>query len=219
MKRLILLALSWSPVFSFAQSWTETFDNNDRGWPTESDDDHSRQIANGKYILKTFKEGSGEFTSAPAFFDNTKDFTLRATFVQRDGSVNNGIGLYWGYVSGKIYNLFVFTTNGYYKIGESGTEGWTQTDLVQPLNQENYLEVQKRGETVSYFLNGKLVTTNQLASHGFTAGFITYTNMTLEVDNFHFDQDNKINLAANSSPGSEKENLGSGVNSTAFDLL
>ncbi|HLZ16253.1 MAG TPA: OmpA family protein, partial [Cyclobacteriaceae bacterium] len=176
-------------------------------------------IANGRYILKTFKEGSGEFTSAPAFFDITKDFTLEAAFVQRDGSINNGIGLYWGYVSGKIYNLFVFTTNGYYKVGESGAEGWVQTDLVKPLNEENFLKVQRRGTTLSYFLNGKLLATNQLASYGFTAGFINYTNMTLEVDNFHFDQDNAINLAVNAPTGLQKENLGTGVNSTAFDLL
>src|SRR5579859_7514271 len=113
MKILILLALAWPPAFAIAQSWTETFDSNDRGWSVDGDNNHSRQIANGRYILKTFKEGSGEFTSAPAFFDITKDFTLEAAFVQRDGSINNGIGLYWGYVSGKIYSLFVFTTNGY----------------------------------------------------------------------------------------------------------
>ena len=93
MKTIILIAIACLPAAVLAQSWTETFDDNNREWPMEGDKDHSREIASGKYILKTFKEGSGQFTSAPAFFDNKKDFTLEAVFVQRDGSINNGIGI------------------------------------------------------------------------------------------------------------------------------
>src|SRR5882672_8910704 len=104
MKKLTLLAILMVPMLVEAQSWTETFDDNNRGWPLDAGSDYTRQIANGKYILKTLKEGSGEFTAMPVFFDLNKDFVLEASFVQRDGSINNGIGLYWGYVAGKQYN-------------------------------------------------------------------------------------------------------------------
>src|SRR5260221_6602591 len=218
MKKLFHIIIVLFPMIAHSQSWTEAFDLNDRGWDLVADKDCSRKNENGKYVLKTFKEGSGQFSFMPGFFDVTKDFILEASFIQRDGSINNGIGLFWGY-SGKMYNEFIFTTNGYYKLGEQGVDEWVKTDLIKPLNEENTLRLEKKGSSLSYFLNAKLLTTNQVASYGFRAGFINYTNMTLETDNFHFAQENKMKLAANMPTGLVKENLGSGVNSTTYDLL
>src|SRR5260221_303051 len=218
MKKLFSFLLVLLPIIVYSQSWTETFDSNNRGWSLEADKDCSRKIESGKYVLKTFKEGSGQFVFMPVFFEATKDFILEATFIQRDGSINNGIGLFWGY-AGKMYDEFIFTTNGYYKIGEQGVDEWIKTDFVKTLNEENTLRVEKKATSLSYFLNGKFLITNQITSYGFRAGFINYTNMTLEADNFHFAQENKLKIAANMPSGLVKENLGSGVNSTTYDLL
>src|SRR5258705_1578173 len=90
----------------------ETFDDNRNDWTVKGNDACSRKIENGKYFLTTFNEGHGQFTNLPAFFGAHKDFVLEASFTQRSGSIDNGIGLYWGR-SGDLYNEFLFTTNGY----------------------------------------------------------------------------------------------------------
>lgn len=218
MKKLLFAALLLSPLLINAQSETETFDDNHRGWTLTCDQDCDRKIENGKYILKTFKEGSGEFNFFPGFFDPSKDFTMQASFVQRDGSINNGIGLFWGYSDSKNYNEFLFTTNGYYRVNAKGSGDWVTTQLVKPLQEENIVRVQKRGNSVFCYLNDNLISTNQLQSFGFRAGFINYTNMTLEVDDFLLDQDNTILLAENLPTGLIKENLGNTVNSEENDV-
>lgn len=217
MKTFIALLALAMPMIATAQSFIETFDSNSRGWTQAGDKDCSRSITDGKYILKTFKEGSGEYTALPSFMDPLKDFTMQATFVQRDGSINNGIGFYWSR-NGKKYNDFVFTTNGYYKFGEFGKSEWVKTELVKPLNEENTLRLERREGTLSYYLNETLLGSNQLSNFGFEGGFINYTNMTLEIDNFQFAQENKIRLADNLPSGLVKENLGSAVNSSAFEV-
>jgi outer membrane protein OmpA-like peptidoglycan-associated protein len=218
MTKLLALLLLFAPFFTNGQSETETFDNNNRGWAMTCDQDCDRKIVNGKFILKTFKEGSGEFNFYPGFFDVYKDFTLQATFVQRDGNVNNGIGLFWGYSDSKTYNEFIFTTNGYYKMGAKGGDEWVKTELVKPLNEVNTLRVQKRGSTLFCYLNETMITSSQLPSLGFRAGFLNYTNMTLEIDDVLLDQDNRILLASNHPAGLIKENLGREVNSEENDV-
>jgi outer membrane protein OmpA-like peptidoglycan-associated protein len=220
MKKITLCLILVAPISLWGQLH-EKFDDNKNEWPLKSDHEHSRKIESGKYILETFKEGSGQFTEMPFSFDPTRDFTMEIAFVQKSGSINNGIGLYWGKVSrmDTTYNEFVVTTNGYYKIGAYGRSKWIETDKVKSLGQTNVVRVEKKGKTMSYFLNNIKLTTNNLTSYGFTGGFINYTNMRLEIDYFDFVQDiPPIKLVENLSHGVVKENLGAAVNSVADDL-
>jgi hypothetical protein len=146
------------------QAWCqfhEKFDDNRNQWFIENGDAYSRKIESGKYVLETFNEGHGQFTNMPWRFDPTRDFAMEISFVQKSGSINNGIGLYWGKVSrmNNFYNEFVITTNGYYKTGVFGHDDWVQTDKIRPLGETNTLRVEKRGRTLSYFLNDKMLTT------------------------------------------------------------
>jgi outer membrane protein OmpA-like peptidoglycan-associated protein len=206
------------------QSWCqlhEKFDDNRNEWFIKNGDAYSRKIESGKYILETFNEGHGQFTDMPCRFDPTRDFTMEISFVQIDGSDNNGIGLFWGKVNrmDKVYNEFVITTNGYYKIGAFGHSEWVKTDKVKPMGKTNQVRVVKKGTKMRYFLNDDELITNELVNYGFAAGFINYTKMRLEVDSFDFIQNlSPINLVEKLPHGLLKENLGPGVNSVADDL-
>ena len=219
MKQIVLYLILITPIQSWCQLH-EKFDDNRNLWFVKNGDNYSRKIESGKYILETFSEGHGQFTDMPVRFDPRYDFTMEISFSQKSGSDNNGIGLYWGKVSrmNNLYNEFVITTNGNYKIGSFGHSEWIQAK-VKPMGETNVVRVEKKGKTMSYFLNGNKLTTNELASYGFIGGFINYTNMRLEVDSFDFTQDTPpIKLVENLSHSIVKENLGSGVNSIADDL-
>ncbi len=195
----------------------ENFDDNRNEWHVKGSDVCARKIENGKYYLTTFKEGHGQYTNMPAFFNANKDFVLEASFTQRSGSDNNGIGLYWG-KGGELYNEFVFTTNGYYKFGFSDSTKWIETTLVKPMGQANELKVERKANVTSFYLNGKFLASGHLRDYGFVAGFINYTNMALELDYIRLIQNNPIALVENLPTGLKKQNLGAGINTEADEV-
>ena len=204
------------PRLASAQ-FRETFDDNSNHWDMVTDADCDRKIESSKYILTTFNESKGKFTQLPAFFDVNKDFTVEASFVQQSGAVNNGFGLYWGR-NEDVYNEFIITTNGYFIFATKGTGQWVQIMDIKPLGEANILRVERKDGVVKCLLNGKLLESKRLIDSGFSAGFLNYTNMVLEVNYFDFMQDNKIKLIDNMPRGLVKENMGTNINTEADEV-
>lgn len=200
----------------------EEFNNNSNSWWTGKGENYIMKIEQGKYILTTLQKDNGRYVTISPFIDSKKDFSIEATFVQKSGSDNNGFGLLWGESGGK-YHDFVITTNGYYKIlspeaGE-GLNQWIEYKKVKPLGQPNLLKVEQKKGRLFYSVNAEVVAeTGALPIYGNRIGFITYTDMVLEVENFIFRHDVKINLPPNLTSGLSKENLGPEVNSVYDDL-
>jgi hypothetical protein len=71
----------------------ESFSDNYRAWPLSKGDNYTLTIEGGKYIVNTTQEGKGRVIRIYPYFEKRKDFSIEATFVQKSGSVNNGIGL------------------------------------------------------------------------------------------------------------------------------
>ncbi|HCW09146.1 MAG TPA: OmpA family protein [Cytophagales bacterium] len=218
MKQIFILTIFLAPFISSAQ-FTENFDDNRNRWDVTSDNNSTRKIESGKYILETLEKDHGKFITMPHFFDPFKDFEMEASFVQRSGEDDNGFGLFWGKLNSSKYNEFVITTNGYYMIGSKGSDSWTKTSLVKPMGEPNVLRVVKDGFTISCYLNGDRVFKDELPSNGFAAGFLNYIDMVLEVDYFKVNQKNsEIKLVQNLPSGIIKENLGPNINTPADEV-
>ncbi|MBL7861499.1 MAG: OmpA family protein [Cyclobacteriaceae bacterium] len=211
--------LSWSQPAILVK---EEFSNNNNSWWTGKGENYAMKIEQGKYILTTLQKDNGRYVTISPYIDSKKDFSIEATFVQKSGSDNNGFGLLWGESGGK-YHDFVITINGYYKIlspetGE-GLNQWIEYKNVKPMGQPNVLKVEQKKGRLFYSINADLVAeTGSLPIYGNRIGFITYTDMVLEVDNFIFRHDIKINLPPDLASGLTKENLGPEVNSVYDDL-
>lgn len=211
--------LSWSQPAILVK---EEFSNNNNSWWTGKGENYAMKIEQGKYILTTLQKDNGRYVTISPYIDSKKDFSIEATFVQKSGSDNNGFGLLWGESGGK-YHDFVITINGYYKIlspetGE-GLNQWIEYKKVKPMGQPNVLKVEQKKGRLFYSINADLVAeTGSLPIYGNRIGFITYTDMVLEVDNFIFRHDIKINLPPDLASGLTKENLGPEVNSVYDDL-
>jgi hypothetical protein len=200
----------------------DEFNNNNNSWWTGSGDNYSIKIENGKYILTTFQKDQGRLATLTPYFDKQKDFSLEATFVQRSGSDNNGLGLLWG-SDGDKYHEFFIACNGYYKIKSPETRDtninkWVE-HKVNPVGSTNVLRVEQRKSKWYYYINdNEVAVTDAFPIYGPRIGIVNYTDMVLEMDNFTFRHDIKINLPANLTTGLEKENLGPLVNSPYDDL-
>jgi outer membrane protein OmpA-like peptidoglycan-associated protein len=200
----------------------DEFNNNANAWWTGSGDNYSMKLENGKYIVTTTEKEKGRIVTITPYFDKQKDFSLEASFVQKSGSDNNGLGLLWGDNGDGKYQEFIITSNGYYKIKSAETRDdinkWVEYK-VKPMGSENVLKVEQRKSKWYYYINGdEVASIKPLPLYGLKIGIVDYTNMVLEVDNFIFRSDVLINLPPSLPSGLVKENLGPQVN-TAYDDL
>ena len=200
----------------------DEFNNNANAWWTGSGDNYSMKLENGKYIVTTTEKEKGRIVTITPYFDKQKDFSLEASFVQKSGSDNNGLGLLWGDNGDGKYQEFIITSNGYYKIKSAETRDdinkWVEYK-VKPMGSENVLKVEQRKSKWYYYINGdEVAAIKPLPLYGLKIGIVDYTNMVLEVDNFIFRSDVLINLPPSLPSGLVKENLGPQVN-TAYDDL
>jgi outer membrane protein OmpA-like peptidoglycan-associated protein len=221
MQRIFLLAICFVPLLVEAQIPVllfETFDNNRYGWFEHDTPEHKVGIRNGEYVIEA--PPGGWMTYVTPYMDSRKDFSFEASFKQSAGEQDAGMGFVWGHDGKELTNSFTFTSNGYYRIESSDPAGgvsgeWVQTPHVKKLGQVNKLKLENKKGTISYYLNGRLLTTSKnFKWPGKYVGFVTYGKMKLHVDDFILGHDMKINLPQFSEGAAgAKENLGPNVNS------
>lgn len=210
--------LAQPPIFII-----DDFSSNVNAWWTGAGDTYSMKLENGKYIVTTTEKDKGRFITISPYMDKKKDFSIEATFIQKSGSENNGLGLLWGNNGDGKHQEFIITTNGYYKIKSpekiDKINEWVTNKKINLVGQANHLKVEQRKGKLYYYINNEEVASiTALPIYGNRMGIINYTNMELEVDDFIFRQDVKINLPPNLTTGLVKENLGPNVNSVYDDL-
>ena len=194
----------------------EDFSSNRLGWY----EDDKVKVANGRYELTAPEKGWMAYFFVNA--DPIKDFSLEASFTQIGGEVDNGFGFIWGFDKNSELNNFVISTNGYVKVyssDETRTDAkeWKETKLVKPLNQVNRLKIEQMKGFMKFYLNGQEVASiKALPWFGKAFGFVAHTQMKLQIDDFIFSHQDKINVPQNFAKGLVKENLGEKIN-TRYD--
>ena len=195
----------------------ETFDDNKYGWFEGETGDYRVLLQAGKYLMDA-PDGGWMSYLAP-YVEPKRDFSIEATFKQVDGKDNNGIGFIWGFDGNDGMNNFTFTTSGYYRIYCSDknlgvSDEWRETDLINPMRQENKLKVEQKNSVLVFYINDKKVaTTKSFPWHGKYVGFVTYTKMKLLIDDYIFKHDIRIRLPGESATSNIRQNLGKNVNS------
>jgi outer membrane protein OmpA-like peptidoglycan-associated protein len=220
-------------VFVQAQSQNfaivDTFDDNRYNWWTGEMNGGSQKIHDGKMFIDIPEKGW--IMSIHPYVEFQKDFVAEMTIKQTGGFDDNGVGLMWGYNQKTgDENHFEITGNGNYYISNTksersadkkGIREWVPSSLIKPVGQINILKVEQASGKLNYYINGeKVATTYAFGWPGYSIGIMTNTKMTIEVDDFKFQQQGiRINLPPNLTKGFVKENLGPGVNTAAHDLM
>ncbi|CAN5318372.1 hypothetical protein BH09BAC3_BH09BAC3_11800 [soil metagenome] len=222
----LLLCLVAYSSYSQTADIVDSFDDNRNTWWTGESAGGSQSIRDGKLIIDS--PDSWVSTIKP-YLELDRDFKQEASIRQLGGVDNYGYGLSWGYdrVSNDK-NYFIVSSTGYYFIGNSAIESktklkgineWIKSSYVKPLGEVNVLRVEQIGKTITFYINTqKVFSTPAFHWPGIEVGLITFAKMKIEIDDFKFQQNIKINLPANLTTGLVKENLGRGVNSSAEDL-
>jgi len=178
--------LAQPPIFI-----NDDFSSNVNAWWTGAGDTYSMKLENGKYLVTTTEKDKGRFITISPYMDKKKDFSIEATFIQKSGSENNGLGLLWGNNGDGKHQEFIITTNGYYKIKSpekiDKINEWVTNKKINLVGQANHLKVEQRKGKLYYYINNEEVASiAALPIYGNRMGIINYTNMVLEVDDLSF---------------------------------
>ena len=190
----------------------EDFEYNHYGWA----EDEAMKITNGGYLISTTADGDESLLTF--FLDPQKDFSLSVDVKQLSGQQDD-YGLAW--CSGKSdFNLFMLSDKAYVIFSGDPVKlkGWKKSNAIKPVGNINNLKVQQANGVLSFFINDTKVEDRKPGQcFGYSIGLIFFGEMKLIVDNFVFQQDQKIELPATASPN-KKQNLGANIN-TAEDEL
>jgi outer membrane protein OmpA-like peptidoglycan-associated protein len=228
MKRIFSVLIFITSTTAFCQTQPplpkilhEDFNSASYGWFETQSEKTTLQVRDGKYYFSVPDGGYMSFVSP--YVDNSKDFSLEATFIQIDGKIDNGIGFIWGYDS-KSLNNFTFTTNGNYRIYCADktlgiSDEWHPVTTVNPLGHPNKLKIEQRKGVTTFYLNEKeVLKTKAIPWYGKQVGFVAYTQMRFLVDDFVISNAIKLNLPEKVDLNVVKENAGFYVNSQYDDL-
>lgn len=148
MKKILLLFLTFVNITVFAQDelvWktilNEQFNNNYKGWHTESGDLRYAQITNGKLIDRFSEKGYSNANRVAVFFNKNKDHIISFSIANQNGDAskkyrvyekrNNGTlkeawennptwGFVWGFKDWDNYNCILFYNSREYNQYASG---------------------------------------------------------------------------------------------------
>ncbi len=209
-----LFAFACVKIFAQAPVIKDDFSKNNFGWEQGG----TKSFINGAYVINAGEDGDDAVINF--FIDPQKDFVISADLTQQDGLSDNGFGLTWASGRNNL-NLFMITTDGDYAVysgDPAKLKNWKPSKVIRPIGFLNQLKIESKNGMMSFFINGeKMEELKSFPFFGTSTGFTTFTKMKLQVDNFLFAQDQKIELPATTFT-TKKENIGPAIN-TADDEL
>ncbi len=220
--QIVILAIP--PIF--AQKiplWvSDDFSNPASGFRVEKGEEVDYAYSEGKYYITNHAAADNFFWAKKSIFTNhDKEIIFEVEFKLLEGAkdvLSHGFS-----VSGKDNKTYFFkiipkTSDfeiRYYK-GKFGdlTEKKIHDDIIKKnFNETNKLWVNIKPDKIIVKINDKeIYTGNNPKDFTGTYGFFTSNAQKLEIDNFKFYEDVKINLVPNAPTNLAKENLGNKVN-------
>lgn len=211
---LALFTFFCAKVFAQAPLIQDDFTKNNFGW----EQGETKSFSNGTYIISATEDGDQSVINF--FIDPQKDFVISADFVQQDGLSDNGFGLVWG-SSRNDLNLFIISVEGDYAVysgDPAKLRNWKASKAIKPVGELNRLKIESKVGITRFYINGeKVEELKPFPLYGVSMGFTTFTQMKLQVDNFLFAQDQKIELPTTTFI-TKKENIGPAINTIEDEL-
>lgn len=145
----------------------ENFDNNNSKWNVWENESSAAQIANGNYkVINKVSNNLATWLSVPALsYDQTKDFSIETKIFLKTtetGNPNDSYWLLWGIGNNaRDFYAFGIYPEGKFQYGKLVNNVWDAKAGYKPsaainagINKANVLRVEKRGDTINFFING-----------------------------------------------------------------
>lgn len=165
------------------------FTNNKNNWSTTNSSSADVYVANGNLTINHKRSSGGWAPTIYKYINTSRDFSITAQFKKVNGVQNNGYGLVFGRKDNDNENKFFITSGGSFIVSkeENGSrtylKNWTKSSAIKTgIGQLNSLKIEKKGNTVKYYINGTWVYTNYSPKfYGSRVGFIVYDVQRIDV--------------------------------------
>lgn len=177
-----------TPVPQETVIFSETFDDNKKGWYTIHNDTANIQVTGGKYKFELTGKNSlnGWYAWYNINLDTTKNFKIEADFEHLTKGDYSPYGLLYGIEGLNNNHFYGLESEGYYHVGKTKDGTYLSNGGWKPvtLKKVNTLTVQKTGRHYYYRLNGVQVRDlNPQYFYGKGIGFYVAGNVSVAIDN------------------------------------
>ncbi len=205
------------------QLFKESFDNNQNNWQITTTKTISSGISKGKLWLnnKTKKIQRFDYDLK----DYADDFAIQIKMGQYSGSNTAGYGFMLGDpAEGGAYGVLLAPSRNFYAFGVVGEQvfeisPWKHNKYIKAMPEQNEITFIQQNDKWFFYVNTKLVLTTyrrKLGSKSFS--FVLNSNMRVGVESLNLYSDNReIHLAVDSLT-TQKQILGSTINTKYNDL-
>jgi hypothetical protein len=143
----------------------EDFKDNRNGWTEADNADVYKKIEKGRFIFahKRAKNAWLAWPQTPSGIDEAHDFRIEAVMTKIEGIDNHRYELVWGLQDANNYFAFGISGNGSYRYSKEKNDrwealtDWTDCEYIHKSNATNTLAVEKHGDLIRFFINGRQV--------------------------------------------------------------
>ncbi|MCS7084492.1 MAG: OmpA family protein [Bacteroidia bacterium] len=236
MKHVVGLWILGLATVAWAQEpavWVdETFEDNRRGWPTQSDADFTREIRNGVFLLES--KNTPGVALANFYLDDAKAYAIETEFKFLSADAQGKFAVTWGGKGVSAFYAVEIQAQGKVRLyRQVGSDTRVLAEKAgEPVKKGVYtLKVWYKASAASsdkagvkepvfeVSLNDKeLFETPADKIFGYFHGFFLTPKISVEIERFTVKQNNKIRTVSTKISHSEKENLGPNVNTPYDDI-
>ena len=134
----------------------ERFTDNGNNW---SETYHELAVRDGTYLFAHKRVDKSHYSWKKIEIDETLDFRIDATFSRISGVDKSWYGLVWGLKN--IDHMYVFSvrSDGFFRISREDDQSrsflthWKECHYLHVRNAHTELGIEKRGETMTFFIN------------------------------------------------------------------
>ncbi len=179
----------------------ESFEHNSNEWKEVRLTNIHMDVTEGVYFIKNMSSRPIIIDRALSV-DQSKDFTITAEVKIEKGSRGDYVGLTWGKKDFDNYYFFGIDNKNKFSIvgveaGENrAIKNWTASDAILPIEQQNTLQIKRKGSKISWLVNGTVV--HHQVFKPFNRGkfgFLADRGMLLAIDSYEIVQPvGKVNI-------------------------
>ena len=191
LKNIFIFLFICSSISITAQTsvFTENFDNSNQGWVIGNNDTRELRIFNGRYYFDYKKDKNWTVSSKTFTLSSSQNFEVETSIQKLSGVNDYGYGLFLKKSNGDAIEITI-SGSGYFrtdKVKNNRYEkltGWTKSSSVKTGNYAtNKLKIKKVKNTVTFYINNKLVDTQTLYDvSGSRVGFVINKNQKISID-------------------------------------
>jgi outer membrane protein OmpA-like peptidoglycan-associated protein len=224
---LLLLFVLTAKLFSQSISYDENFDNNNRNWLVDNNEERIVYMEESRYVIENILTNKNLLiTNVVPSFSSSKDFVIEAKMRMEEGSDQLQFGLIWGHKNGENFNCFSLNGNGLFKVQSwnknqiTNLNTWSRNPAIKPKGKDNILKIESIGAVLNFYVNNeKVFSADKTPIMGPNIGFYLEKNIIIQIDYVKVTQELSINLVEDAVQGRKREPLNEGVNSLYNEVM